>query len=846
MSIIPQRRPRSKLRFDEMLDRFNGVTGTGSQRMAKCPAHDDAHPSLSIKWENGTVLMHCFGGCTNDSILESLGISYGDLFDVEGPSNDARPNAAASEPALFATLDEAVSKCEPRLGPCVARYYYETSKDKVSFAIARFEKGAGTKTFRAFQHCGEQWRFGAPPGPHQLYLKPRLDSVELVIVVEGEKCADALTAHGYTAITSAHGARSADKSDWSPLAGKHVVICPDNNVAGSAYADSVARILRLLQPPSHVRVLNLPNLPRGGDIVDFIDSRKGHTLDELRQELESLLESAPEFPFKQSAPHLKSSDRNQRKISKFHRTELGNAYRLVDRHGEDLRFVPITGNWLAWDGVCWNRDVSGAVMRRAQETVLAIYKEPNAKPTPKGRKEIIRHATRSETAHGLRAMINLAESNESIQIDHDDLDAQNFLLNVRNGTIDLSDGQLRPHRRDDYFTRTVDIEFDPLAKCPIWMKFLDRIFGGNQAVIAFVQRAIGYTLSGQTSEQCLFLLFGIGANGKTTLLRILLRLLGPWGKQAELNLLIASRGEVHPTGVADLVGSRLVVSSEIEQGKQIAEVLVKQLTGQDRVKARLMRQDFFEFEPRFKIWIAANHKPRIVGTDEAIWRRIHLVPFDVTIPPEERDKNLIEKLEKELPGILTWAVRGFPEWLRVGLSPPAEIASATNSYRADSDVLGEFLIENCVNDRQRQVKVADLYSTYTRWAAEAKEAALSKNEFRDRLIERGFQKPMKSTRGCYFWKGIELISNISYDTPPRESGRSGPRSVPSQGNPNANIVNIGDFQNGNSVHSTPLGGGHPPSSQIIDHSASPPALNADSAPPGGNSEAWGSGEGQPV
>lgn len=645
---------------------------------------------------------------------------------------------------------------------------------------------------------------------------------------------------GLIATTSAFGAGSSGKSDWTPLAGKRVVICPDNDDAGRRYAEAVIELLEQLQPSPHIRMLTLPNLPIGGDVVDFIDSRKDRTSDEIRQELEQLLESATEIPINRHASKPNSSTRKKQKLIKFHLTELGNANRLVSRHGNDLRFVPSIKQWIAWDGTCWRPDTTQEVMRRAQDTVLAIYKDLDDKQSPKVRKEILKHAVRSETAHGLKAMIALAESNKTMQIEHHHLDAKSEYLNVKNGTIDLRTGKLLSHRREDYFTRAVDIEFDPLAKCPEWMKFLNRIFGDNQELITFIQRAIGYSLSGETCEQCLFFLHGAGANGKSTLCRVLLALLGPWGKQADLSLLMASRGEVHPTGVADLAGSRLIVSSEIEEGRQFAEVLVKQLTGQDRIKSRFMRQDFFEYDPRFKIWIAANHKPRISGTDEAIWRRIHLVPFDVIIPPTERDRNLIEKLTKELPGILAWAVDGYREWHRIGLRPPPEVTNATNDYRADMDLIGEFLSENCVVDDARQTQASVLHSAYSRWATDAKEPNLTKNEFRDRLIERGFAKPVKSTGGLYYWKGIHLVSSSSNPTPTARSGWSGVRSVPSQGNSNA------DGQNDVSVHSTPLGSGNDVNSAENAPTALSPSENPNSSPQSGNSEVWDSGEGQSV
>src|SRR5919107_5291637 len=266
------------------------------------------------------------------------------------------------------------------------------------------------------------------------------------------------------------------------------------------------------------------------------------------------------------------------------------------------------------------------------------------------------------------------------------MDASPDLLNVLNGTIDLRTGELRPHRREDLITKMAPVEYDPNSPVPAWAATLERVLPSPD-LRAFFKKLCGYAISGETSEHLLPVLYGTGANGKSTVLSTLLAAAGDYGMQAAPDLLVAKKG-AHPTEVADLFGMRLVASIEVEDGRRLAESLVKQLTGGDKVRARRMRQDFWQFEPTHKVFMAVNHKPEVRGTDTAIWRRIRLIPFTETIPPGEQDKKLPEKLRAELFGILAWCVEGCLEWQREGLQAPEEVRRATGQYRSEMDVIG--------------------------------------------------------------------------------------------------------------------------------------------------------------
>jgi P4 family phage/plasmid primase-like protien len=344
----------------------------------------------------------------------------------------------------------------------------------------------------------------------------------------------------------------------------------------------------------------------------------------------------------------------------FNLTDLGNAERLVARHGADLRYCHPWGKWLAWDGIRWVVDASGEVERRVIETVRGIYAEAEDATDSTKRRNIAQHAMRSESHLRIEAMMALARSMPGIPVAPDDLDNDTWLLNAQNGAVSLKSAELRPHRREDLITKLAPVEYNGAADAPTWKAALERWLP-FEALRRFVQRLFGYALTGDVSEQVLPFLHGPGANGKTTMTNTALEMMGDYGQQAAPDLLLAKRGS-HPTELADLFGARLVASVEVEDGRRLAESLVKQLTGGDRIKARRMREDFWEFAPTHKVFLAANHKPVVRGTDHAIWRRIKLVPFDVVIPKGEQDSRLPKKLRAELPGILAWAVHGCLEW----------------------------------------------------------------------------------------------------------------------------------------------------------------------------------------
>lgn len=481
------------------------------------------------------------------------------------------------------------------------------------------------------------------------------------------------------------------------------------------------------------------------------------------------------------------------------RTDLGNAERFVARHGRDLRYVAEWKRWLVWDGKRWATDESLEVQRRAQETIRSMWAAVADLPA-RDQEDWAKHILRSETAGRLAALLECARANESMVVRPEQLDADPWLITCENGVLDLRTGQLGPHDRALLMTKLVPASFDPEARCDRWERFLHRIMNGNAALIDFLRRAVGYSLTGQPSERWLFFLYGMGANGKSTFLEVLRALLAGYAQQADFtSFLETPRGDGPRNDIARLFGARVVTSSEVGEGKRLNESLVKTLTGTDTVTARFLHAEFFEFKPQFKLWLAANHRPVVRGTDPAIWDRVRLVPFTVSIPPTERDPGLLAELLRELPGILAWAVAGCLEWLEKGLGTPPEVEAATEQYRRDSDTLGTFLEECCdvaPGNAEFAVPATSLYNAYRRWAEQGGEYQLSQTAFGRRLEERGITAEKRGVGAARLkWRiGVRLLDIPA--TPSFFGGRLGDsatgngasRDVPTRdGNPTMDV-----------------------------------------------------------
>lgn len=433
-------------------------------------------------------------------------------------------------------------------------------------------------------------------------------------------------------------------------------------------------------------------------------------------------------------------------------TDLGNAERLIDRHQEEIRYCYRPAGWYAWDGHRWAPDASGALWQLAAETVRSMYEEAARIEDGDKRKALVDHARRSETDGRLTAMIHCAQA--FVQIAHSDFDRDPWAFNCLNGTLALKTGELHPHRREDLISKLSPVAFDPGATCPRWITFLEEILGGDDDLIRYLQRVTGHALSADVSNQTLYFLFGAGANGKTTYISGVRAAFGEYGSQGAPDLLTVRNFPEHPTIVADLAGVRFLSCAEVGEGKRLAETLLKQLTGGDVIKARRMHKDYSEWTPTHKIFLSANHKPVIKGTDLAIWRRIRLIPFTITIPPERQDPHLGQRLAAEAPGILNWLLEGCLLAQEIGFQPPESVLAATEQYREQSDILGEFLAQCCETDRRFEVERKALNAAYTAWCEREGEKPVSSWTLATALRERGFgESPSHRKR---VWSGIRL------------------------------------------------------------------------------------------
>jgi putative DNA primase/helicase len=420
------------------------------------------------------------------------------------------------------------------------------------------------------------------------------------------------------------------------------------------------------------------------------------------------------------------------------------ALRFAARHADNLRFVDGWSKWFQWDGTRWKVDSTLHAFDRAR----AECREASAEcGSPK-------IAVSVASAKTVAAVERLARADRRLAATVDQWDTDPWRLNTPGGTVDLKTGKLRPHDARDYITCITAVA--PSGDCPLWHSFLKRITDSNVELIAFLKRYIGYSLTGSTREQALAFAYGTGANGKSTFLNTVANMLADYAIVATAETFTTSKTDRHPTELAMLRGRRFVIAQEAEQGRRWAENRIKALTGGDKIVARFMRQDFFEFPAEFKLFLVGNHKPSLRSVDEAVRRRFNLVPFTVTIPREERDPDLAEKLKTEWPGILAWALEGCLEWQREGLQPPEIVRKATDDYLANEDALGQWLGECCDVRDGFYTTVAELFASWSQWAQKAGEVVGSQKAFSQALAARGFEKKQQAGTNRAGFKGITV------------------------------------------------------------------------------------------
>jgi putative DNA primase/helicase len=465
------------------------------------------------------------------------------------------------------------------------------------------------------------------------------------------------------------------------------------------------------------------------------------------------------------------------RLARRHLTDLGNAERLVARYGRNLHYCHPWRKWLVYDGRRWKVDDIGAVRRRARKTARSILAEAQAADDSDQRKALVKWALESERAARIAAMLSLAEAESGIPILPDELDRDPWLFNVQNGTVDLRTDTLRPHNRGDFITRLCPIEYVPFASCPNWESTLRLVFerpdpADTEALVRYLQRLVGYALVGVVQEHIMAIAYGTGANGKSTIVNALIDTFGPdYAMKANAELIMARKYEPHPTERADLFGKRLVAAVESPADGRLNESLVKELTGGDPIRARRMREDFWEFKPTHTLILATNHKPEVRGRDKGIWRRLPVIPFTRTFEGDRADKTMPEKLTREHPGILAWCIKGCLDWQRHGLESPPEVASATDAYRTEQDTLQQFISEVCFVHSTARIRANSLHQEYLKWSESRRERPMSMTKFGREIEQAGFSK--HSSNGTWY-EGLMLRQSD-------ESERDGSRGDDTRG-----------------------------------------------------------------
>ena len=482
-----------------------------------------------------------------------------------------------------------------------------------------------------------------------------------------------------------------------------------------------------------------------GAIDDFEDDIPfGENEEKEKEQNKEILSSMSDTDKKKAIRKLVGEQKLWERISKddLVTTDIGNAELFRNNYGLKLSYCGQWNTWLIWNGKKWEEDMTGQVQEWGKQCMKDLYDVAFDGRDIKMRNWAFKSASKSK----IDAFIRLAQSEYSIPRRPKDFDSLPMIINLDNGIYDLKEGRLELQLSDKYCSKIAGVYYDPDVECPIWYDFLEKIMDGNTELISFLQRACGYSLSGDTREQCFFVLQGPGANGKSTFVTAISNILGDYAGQLRSETLIAQRFDQIPSDIARMKGKRFVSVQETPQGCRLNEGLIKQLTGQDRITARMLYQNEFEYVPQFKIWLSTNHKPRITGRDLAIWRRIHLIPFNVIIPEPEQDKELLTKLMEEASGIFNWMIEGFRMWKEYGLLVPKQVQAATNEYRNDEDILASFIAEKC--ERFGIIRSSILYDAYKDWAEENGEKKKSNTWLGKQLRERGFDSIRKE-------KGIE-------------------------------------------------------------------------------------------
>jgi len=468
-------------------------------------------------------------------------------------------------------------------------------------------------------------------------------------------------------------------------------------------------------------------------------------------------------------------------------TDVGNAERFVLQYGEVVKYNSKRKMWLIWRGTHWDWDDNVRILSLAQKTARSIYSEAAIQEDPRFRRVLSDWAQSSENNVHLKAMVEQVKPRVVIELN--ELDQNGWLYNCANGTIDLRTGQLLTHRKEDLITVCVPITYDANAQCSKWLAFLDYITDHNIELQTYLQKAAGYTLTAEVKEQIFFDCYGeLGNNGKTTFLTIMRSLAGDYGTPVPIDLFLhntkSNAAQGHTESLANIQGKRFIIPSELERRARLAMGLLKTLTGNDAIKASRKGEHEIDFVPICKIWIYGNYKPIVNETGNSFWRRLKLIPFNVTVPAEKIDKNLPADLQKELSGILNWAIEGCLAWQKEGFGKCDAVTDATEKYREESDELALFIGDSC------EIGVGkDFFTTkkamkdaYSQWSEDNGRYPMRASDFGHSLTGKGIiDRKRENQRG---WLGIKLTYSV-YGTEDKADKKGSPENETPEDEPNS-------------------------------------------------------------
>lgn len=741
--------------YESIKRHFNVKHYKKNSGMAICPCHDDKKASLSISYDSKEkkTLLYCHAGCDIKDVLKRVGLELRDLYEDERPKEKSRDKIEAVY--KYTGSDGALLFEKIRFKPkaFTQRRYMEGSVVWGLGGGRYYETYPGSNEYSQKERNNARTREFPETRPVLYNLPAVIKGVgekKTIFIVEGEKDADNLIVQGLIATTSFDGAsKSMDRQKWRKeynvfLKGAEVVLIPDNDNPGRSHMMNIARELKGVA--KSVKMVELP-VPEKEDVSFYLG--EGHSIDELLNMVRNTLHVGE---------YMKGENFS---LLKYHFSDVGNAERLIALYGSDIRYSFPEDKFYIWSGRHWQADNTGTISKMARTTLrrlLAEAEEINetADEADKAvKRKVQSFVIKSENDSRIRAMIHQAKSQPEITLRECDSDL--FLLNVGNGTLDLRTGKLMDYKKSDYITRMIDIEYDEKAECVNWLSFLDKIFMGNREMVDFVQRSIGYSLTGSEEEQCFYMLYGSGANGKTTFLNTIKMIMGDYSDTLRASSLMTRQFDDGARGdIAKLQGRRFVVTSELNDGQYFDESLLKCVTGGEAIPVRFLYGSEFALRPEFKLWMGTNEKPRIRGTDMGIWRRVRLIPFLYTFSGDERDKKYMDKfIVPELPGILNWAVQGSMKWQREGIEIPQISMSAVEEYKDEMDVVQRFIDEACLMGDIYISTVRNLYESFCTWCGKSGDRSVTSIKFGKKLKEKGFEQNKSGC--CRYWKGIGVL-----------------------------------------------------------------------------------------